>query len=306
MGARSVLLLSAGLLVSAAFPALAWSQEQPAALITHIEGVVSLRNRVDAPAIVLRANVEIGRRLYAGEQIRIDPGGVLRYWSDGRIREMRGPSDWHSVEPSHAQSQKLLEEYGRVGGRSRAEPAPVYSPAANGVVVPGEFAVKWNVGPTARPVAVSIHDMDGRHLWRQEGLETVQSPLVPKAARQALTRYRTEEGEGPLVLRILDSDGSVSGITFALISRRGELALEEELARWDKDSAAIVSHLGRAAAFSRARVLPRAAEEYEAALLIAPESRDLLLSTIAAHYRTGNVRRAEELIKRLPEGTPPP
>jgi hypothetical protein len=50
----------------------------------------------------------------------------------------------------------------------------------------------------------------------------------------------------------------------------------------------------------------QAADEYEAALLAAPEGRDLLISTILSHRRTGNVARVAELTTRLPKGTAVP
>jgi hypothetical protein len=62
-------------------------------------------------------------------------------------------------------------------------------------------------------------------------------------------------------------------------------------------------HLGRASIFSRYRVFPQAAEEYEAALNVAPNSQHLLERASLAHRLTGNSNREEELNRRLPVAT---
>jgi hypothetical protein len=49
-------------------------------------------------------------------------------------------------------------------------------------------------------------------------------------------------------------------------------------------------------------MLAEVANEYEGALTLAPRSRDLLLRTIEAHNRTGNLARVRALKKRLARG----
>ncbi len=52
-------------------------------------------------------------------------------------------------------------------------------------------------------------------------------------------------------------------------------------------------------------MFPQAAEEYEAALALTPESRDLLSRASDAQRLTGNLKRAAELAERLPPSAVP-
>jgi hypothetical protein len=173
-------------------------------------------------------------------------------------------------------------------------------------VIPEEFVIRWNQGPAIRTIALIIQVPGGGVVWRQDGVGGAPGSLASEPARQALATYRAEMGEGPLLLRVVDSDSNVTQVSFSLISALGEQSLRQELALWDRDTGQLVSHLGRASVFARARMFAQAADEYEAALLAAPESRDLLISTILSHRRTGNVARVEELTTRLPDGTAVP
>lgn len=67
-----------------------------------------------------------------------------------------------------------------------------------------------------------------------------------------------------------------------------------------------VYNLGCASVFSRYRMFPQFAEEYESALRTAPRSRDLLKRTILAHCQTGNFTLAMRLKKLFPLGTDAP
>jgi hypothetical protein len=57
--------------------------------------------------------------------------------------------------------------------------------------------------------------------------------------------------------------------------------------------------IGRAYEYGHYGLLIESAEEYDAALALAPESRDLIVSAIEAYNRTGNYVRVAELQKRL-------
>ena len=68
----------------------------------------------------------------------------------------------------------------------------------------------------------------------------------------------------------------------------------------------ILKHTGRAYIFDSFKLINEAADEYEAALRVAPESTPLLLAAISEHQQTGNKAREEALRKRLPPGTKVP
>jgi hypothetical protein len=173
-------------------------------------------------------------------------------------------------------------------------------------VMPEQFIIRWNQGPAIRTIALIIQEPGGREIWRQDVVDGARGSLASEASRQALTKYRAENGEGPLLLRLVDSDGNNTQVTFSLLSVSREQSLRQDLALWDRETARLMSHLGRASVFAGASMFAPAAEEYDSALVAAPESRDLLVRTILAYRRTGNVGRVEELTKRLPAGTTVP
>jgi hypothetical protein len=62
----------------------------------------------------------------------------------------------------------------------------------------------------------------------------------------------------------------------------------------------LIRYIGRAYSFSRYKLYSESAAEYEAALLLAPESHDLLVATMNAYRSTGNLSRINELKRLLP------
>jgi hypothetical protein len=297
--------LAAVALAAGAPPDMARAQRTPAALVEEIRGEVEFRTSAEAPSIRLHPGVDAWRRLNVGEQVRPRPGGLLRVWVDGKS-QLITDSTWYIIPSSLAETRELLAQYARVGGRARGGDAPVLSPSDQGVVVPERFVVRWDRRRPTQPVAFIIREVGGSEVWRNDAVDTIRSALVSREARQALASYRDERGQGPLLLQVVDSDSNVSEVIFALMSEAGERSLKQELARWAAEPVRLVSHLGRAAAFARVRMHPEAAAEYEAALTIAPRSRDLLLAAIAAQNRASNPDRAAELTGRLPPGSSVP
>jgi hypothetical protein len=304
------LVFGAVTLMAMSSPRSANSQDSTAALVVEIRGTVHLRTSATAAPVALDPGSDVGRVLYVGHQVRCAPGGVLRLLQMGGGRAISCSATWYTIRPgSSARSREvrdLLDSYGRLGGRDRADPSRVFSPSPHSVVTPADFTIRWNQGPAIRTIRVIVQEPDGKEVWRQDSVDGASRSLESDAARQALATYRSQSGTGPLVLRLIDSDGNATDVSFSLISTSGEQSLRKDLSHWDRDTVTLVSHLGRASVFESARMFAAAADEFEAALEVAPASRDLLVRTILAHRRTGNVDRAAELTKRLPEGATAP
>lgn len=152
-------------------------------------------------------------------------------------------------------------------------------------------------------LSLTIRGVDGESLWRREDVDGASGSLTDDDARQVLVRYRAETGRGPLMLQLDDSCGGESQVSFILLSVGAEQSLKRDLASLRKEAGTLLHHLGRAAVYSHYGVFPQAADEYESALSTAPDSRHLLIRTIKAHRRTGNLLHARELEKRLPGGS---
>lgn len=281
-----------------------------AAVVKEIRGTVLLRANASASPIKLNPKTDKGRRLCVGDQVRGNSGSVLRIGNGEISKEIRTSSTWYTIRslssPTSRTVRDFLENYGRIGGRERGNQIPVFSPAPHSVVLPQDFVIRWTPAAQLRVVTLVIEKPEGGELWRQDSVVGTRGSIVPTEARRALATYRASGGDGPLFLKLIDSYGNNHFVSFSLMSAAGEQSLKKDLSFWDAEPLPFIAHIGRASVFTRARMFADASEEYEEALRGAPESRDLLISTIAAHQRTGNIDRANELTKRLPIGTTVP
>ena len=284
-----------------------YSQGRVAGILRELHGVAYLKKDSKAKEIQLDIHRDQARILYVGEQVRSGRGGVLRILLCGGEKTLRGRSAWFTISVAEeCPNRKAFEEYGRVGGRERGQQSQVFSPTNHSATTPDLFVIRWFPGTAKCTVSLAIKEIDGKTRWQEDDIDGKLGLWDSPKARQALTEYRAEGEEAPLLLRYTDSCANRIDVTFSLLSAKSEASLRGELASWDKDTVKLMAHLGRAYVFESYNEFPEVAEEYEAALKLVPESRDLLIRTILAHRRTGNLAREEQLIKRLPLGTTVP
>jgi hypothetical protein len=294
-----ILFLLLGLIPCPAFA------EPAGAIVLKISGTVWLKH--DGKQIRLNPKSDVARVLYVGDSVHCEKGATLSLSVAGRTTELDGTSGWFTIAiPRKAAAtsdahQKALDAYGRIGGRERgAVPKSiVYSPTDEAAVVPDLFMIRWI--PTRRRCVASwvIQAQDGQQLWRQDKVDGTSGSLESTTAREALMKYRANAGARTLVLKLKDSCGNDDQITFGLLSVPGEKSLKEELAFWDHEPDKLIVHIGRATVFNSYSLLPQAADEYEAALALAPNSHDLLKRTSDANWATGNITRAKQLERRV-------
>ena len=241
-------------------------------------------------------------------------GGKLRIRFDGKAVKIRPLMGWVTVSETDLSKrreesrkanlyQKLIKGVAYNGGGDRAEPEPVYSPSKNSLVMPDTFFMAWNPHAVTRDLTVIIRDSAGRVVWKKESINGATGFLASGEAQQNLKKYRAKFGQGPLSLTMVKSYGDKITVDFSLLSVQGEQSLKQDLDFWGLGAGRLIRHMGRASLFADYEMYPQAAEEYEAALKLAPESLDLLKRTIQAHCDTGNFARIEQLKRRLPAGT---
>ena len=298
----------AALLLVAALQA-AGDDREPIGYVEAIRGTVWMKAGLTAPPIRLFAPRDLARRVYAGELIRCDKDSWIRLRLGYESQELHATSTWFQFStrwprPIPRQVQDALAEYGRAGGRPKGS-APsslsVYSPAENSAVLAETFSIRWNPGPVDCPLTVAIHDMNRRQLWSRDDIDaTAKAVEDPRVRRALLDRARDQSTR--LELTISGDCMSEQLVAFKVLSPAEADALKEELSDWDyATDDPLLLHLGRAFVFAHYRLYGDVAAEYEEALALAPQSRDLLSRTIAAHERTGNVVRANELAEKLGE-----
>jgi hypothetical protein len=285
-------------------PVAAAAQEGGSGIIEEIRGTVFLR-RSNVRQERLDPKQDAARRLYPGDRVRCTHGSLLRINLGGEPRTIR-PTAWFTIPRPDSSGptpfRKMLDDYGYRGGRDRALPIQVFSPTDHGVVLIEDFVIRWASHPAGCTFSLSMQDVATVTIWRKDNVDGGVGSLNDASARRALTEYRARVGTGPLKLAVNDSCGSTTTVSFSVLSAEEERLLKTDLAFWETQTGAFVRRIGRASLYDRFRMFPQAAEEYEAALSEAPDSRHLLIRTITAHRTTGNFARAEELRKRLSPG----
>jgi hypothetical protein len=247
---------------------------------------------------------DIMRKLYAGQSLRAGPGGKLKLGLSKGIQEVRPSETWFvirqeaSLTPEQMKVDQALRRYGTPGG-SRAMGSPLFSPADGSTVRSRQMVIRWNPPPQSGKVGFRLESVDGQKLWSQGNVEAGAGKLESASLAKALAEYRSGGGEETLILVMIDTEGNESQVSFSVLSPSGEQELEKDLARWNQFPDPLLRSIGRAYEYGRRRLLAECAAEYEAALVAAPESHDLLSSAVEAHRRAGNYGRAAELRKRL-------
>jgi len=269
------------------------------------------------------SSVQITLRKFGGAELRV--GDKLRCDKDGslvvELRSLRTtiePSERWTTIPRASGSRKdamagPVDDWFKLAGAVRGLPGGVYSPPSGGygsAVWPDHFVIRWVPPKRAQNLWLKIRDQLGTQLWPQDNEQGIKvastaGELISKEARQALSKYRQTGGREPLTLVVVDSKGNEGDMEFSVVSEQDEETLKKEL-RVCGDQPGMMAYICRAYYLRQLKLYAEAADEYEAALKLAPDSVDLQLHAIAAHRFTGNYAREQELVGRLPSGTTPP
>ena len=259
------------------------------------------------------------RFLYPGESVRCDGMGSMSLQVlDNRPKKVLKEDGWCTVydEAAVCEKEKMpgakaavsgvmdraLREFGRPAGRQRGFRSAIFSPAPESSVRASELVLRWNEIPGATRIALQLTDKYHSVLWEQVDVDAGSRELVAGAMRTALVAYRDKGGAGPFSLKLTNEGTAQPLVRFSVLSGDEEHALDGELAKCERNKG--LRHLVcRTAAFSRREMWNNAAEEYEAALKLAPESRDLTLAALAAETSIGNAKRAGQLRAMLAPGT---
>jgi hypothetical protein len=282
--------------------------------IRDIEGKAFLRQGGSSTEVPLRPEADKARVLFAGDMVRCDPGGRLVVWLATGTQPIRC-GEWVTMTPRPARPearggsaaapdpvlsteiQKAIETFVRPAG-SRAEGSTIFSPPRRaGRALVDTFAIRWTPLPGTR-IVLRLWDEQGRELWRALDVDGGQGTIDAASVRAALAKERARLGTGRLTLS-LSREGIEDRVTFTLLAEDDELALRKELKFWEGEPDAVFRHIGRGAAFAYLNLFVDAADEYEAALTLAPASQELMSAAIEAHVRTGNARRELELRERI-------
>jgi len=282
-------------------------ERKPAALIEKITGTGCWRQADDNKPQRLDPDRDLIRILYEGESIRCERGQVKLELASGASVDLKESSKWYKVRfmptasASDLENSRLHQRALAAFADSAATPrgnSPFVSPVEGTSVEPGEFVIRWNESVLKGPLSLRI-TAGTRTIWAQDDVPISPRQLLSIPARKALQSYRDHPGDEELTIELTAPGGSPERSHFTLLLKAEEAALEHDIAFWDRCSFVVLCHLGRAAAFGNVRMFWEVAMEYNAALLDAPKSHDLVVAAIEANRRTNNLAMVEELTAAL-------
>ena len=284
-----------------------FSLPRPIGWIEEMKGPVYLKQGADGSGILLDSKRDRLRRLTEGESVRCGPGGYLKLLVKGKTIEIRESSSWSLIRdfpsPNPAPNPeiiKAIESYGRIGGRNRSFPSEIITPYPDGTMRAESLVFQWVSKTSLERVSLIIKNARGQEIWRQDNIDAASGHVVSDGARQALLKHRLRSEKEPFSFIMMTPEKNEVRVYFYLLSAPNEQALHRELEMWNHHGNGLMRYVGRAYSFSRYKLYSEAAAEYEAALLLAPESQDLLEATINVYRSTGNLRRIHELQRLLP------
>jgi hypothetical protein len=289
---------------------LARAAENPrlVAVIAHVDGSAYRRQSPDAKPVQLDRDRDQFRKLFEGERVGcLKECRIVLILTDGSRKDVRPRDRWFRPRPAAAISRgrgypdgpnreawrRALADFAESTGTPRGE-SRFLTPIEGSAIVADRFVIRWKAQRFTAPLAVTILG-DGQPIWTQNVVDPLPSEIVSTNLQSILAQRAASD----LTLRVISPDDRIDEVHFSVLSKDDEGSLSANLESWDRQAEGVLNHIGRASVFSRSRLYWDAAEEYEAALRIAPRSRDLLLAAIEANRRAMNLSRVSELSNLL-------
>jgi hypothetical protein len=243
--------------------------------------------------------------LIVGNKVRCFGPGEMEVLVPGGTRTIKASDGWVTIDAALAGQTNLeiaeqLHGFGLVGAtRGNAADSRILWPAESSAVVPEHFVIRWK--PVTQKIELSIlSEAKDVTLWGPIEADGSKGSLKSDEVASALAAYKTKSSNPALILTVTFANASDwEEAHFSMLNGRQEQELNTQLDFWEKNTKGLALLLGRAYCFSRHKLFAEAADEYDSALVSAPESRYLLEEAIEANRLAGKPTRVKELQTRL-------
>jgi len=282
---------------------------QRVAIVAKVKGVV-LRNGTPW-------NAHVGDAVCAEWTLACKTGELTIRYDGNKTDTIKAGGKLYTVPHTPAQTTGPIHTYFSIFGRTQSPSLALFSPPHIddnadhpenlGKVWPDRFVVRWvpsqdkaSIGLILREYTPAIEVVDKR-LWEKANLDGTSGEYCSEELRDVLRQFRKVEPNGLLQLSLVQAGHHSQDIVFAVLPLTQEEELPKELAVWDKEPG-IMRYLGEADVYSQHHLYTEVATVYEEALKFYCGSVDLRFAAIFANRKIGNMARADEHIKMLPDG----
>ena len=282
----------------------------PIGRIVSLSGAVYLRPfdaPASKPAIRLSPSRDQLRALYEGDLLQASQDGVVKIVLRSlKMLTLRAKDTPFRLPHAPTQEEKDLSsailDFGKAGGSRQVAPL-LWCPAADSWISAQDFHLRWNPPHAAETFSVTVLREDGTRLWSVAAVDSAQGGLSPQQESEVagqLLRERSPSARQRYSVTISSDLQGTPTTSFSVISSAEEAQVQAELARWDQAALdPLVRALSRAETWRAANQIYKVAEEYDRALILAPESVALLEADLAVHRQIGDLARSQELANRL-------
>lgn len=251
-----------------------------------------------------------GTPIFAGQRLGCVSKCELKFSVGSRVISLSGGS--YPV-PNLVRPRRYLHGSVVAGAPSRGPTDILLSPLPEGAGMtrPESFKFRWRMLRTdERPVSNSpltislLGCKTDKRIWVGQGIDYEEGRHVSEEVRRLLKgRQRPDAAESVEVVVASAGFLKAQRFCFDIISAAEERRLAAELARWD-DYADLVRHAERARVFYHHGLYDEAADEFDAALRLSPQTDYLLADAIITRFRLGDEDEVDALLGRLGKLSP--
>lgn len=245
------------------------------------------------------------RDLQPKQRLKLDRGGRIQIILCDGTRPSLPAGKWYSVPaniicsaPKESPVQRVIASRFRAFIRHRTDDVFILFPLEAEELVdkvrPATAEFRWASSTTAN-LNLSVGVVGVEHArWERANVSGADGSFSDAGLKEFLRGVREKHPGATLRLTIRSAFNTENTATFQLIPEETERAIQQELAAL-KEENKLLSHLFRADIYLRHGLYAEAADAYEEALKLSPQSIELLRDTAALQERAGNLKRSREL-----------
>jgi tetratricopeptide (TPR) repeat protein len=277
--------------------------------IIALKGTARLQQSNGKVEILTEKN--FARSLQPNQRLRVDRNGQMKIiLCDGTTPFVTGKK-WYPVpatvicSPSaDSMKQGVIRKLFGIGARHRNGDGfilfPIESKEIIDTIRPETAVFRWGPTTTAKVnLSVSVTGVENK-LWEKNNVSGEDGSFTDDDLKRFFKDVREKHPDARFQLKIQTTSNTTNTARFQLLPKEKDKALQQEIGNL-KEENELLLHLFRAEIYLQYNLFIEAADEYEEALKLSPESIELLKATAAIEEYAGNLKRSDELENYIEE-----